>query len=160
MSAGRKVHSFSQDWCTPPKYEIAINKMFKGNLKLDPCSNSNAIIKATTKYMLPEKDGLNSSWNFKTIFPTHGPPVTDDASGFIQKYIDHRKAREGAIMDRLKSGDSSIPQMVRVIYADIDPKLHPAACHSVLGHIIHMVKEGRVNVDGKPDITGKYTVAA
>lgn len=98
--------------------------------------------------------------NFKTIFPTHGPPVTDDASGFIQKYIDHRKAREGAIMDRLKSGDSSIPQMVRVIYADIDPKLHPAACHSVLGHIIHMVKEGRVNVDGKPDITGKYTVAA
>ena len=97
--------------------------------------------------------------NFSTIYPTHGPPVTDNPTGFIQSYIDHRKAREEAILNRLKAGDSRIPVMVKTIYKDVDSRLHPAACHSVLGHMIHMVKDGRVNVDGKPDITGDYTLA-
>ena len=98
--------------------------------------------------------------NFKTIYPTHGPPVTDNPSSFIQAYIDHRKAREAAILNRLNSGDTKIPQMVKVIYADVDSRLHPAACHSVLGHMIHLVEEGRVRVNGLPDITGEYTLVA
>lgn len=98
--------------------------------------------------------------NFKTIFPTHGPPVTQDASGFIQSYIDHRKAREDAILDRLAQGDTKIPQMVKVIYADVDARLHPAACHSVLGHMIHLVEDGKVAVSGLPDISGEYSLTA
>ncbi len=95
--------------------------------------------------------------NFKTIWPTHGPPVTDDASGFIQAYIDHRKKREAAILDRLAAGDTNIPQMVRTIYADIDKKLHPAACHSVLGHMIHLVKLGVVESgDEAPGVQSDY----
>lgn len=93
---------------------------------------------------------------FSTIFPTHGPPVTDSPSNFIQSYIDHRKAREAAIVSRLEAGDSSIPEMVKTIYADVDKKLHPAACHSVLGHMIHLVKEGRVSVEGDASVAGSY----
>lgn len=96
--------------------------------------------------------------NFKTIFPTHGPPVTENPSGFIQSYIDHRKAREDAILDRLAKGDSKIPQMVKTIYADVDARLHPAACHSVLGHMIHLVEVGKVAVSGLPDISGEYSL--
>lgn len=95
---------------------------------------------------------------FKAIFPTHGPPVLDNPTEFIQAYIDHRKAREAAILSRLEAGDTRIPQMVKTIYAEIDTKLHPAACHSVLGHMIHLVEEGRVSVDGAPDITGEYSL--
>ena len=98
--------------------------------------------------------------NFKTIFPTHGPPVTEDPTGFIQSYIDHRKAREAAILERMAAGDTKIPQMVKVIYADVDPRLHPAACHSVLGHMIHLVEEGKVSVSGLRDISGDYTLIA
>ncbi|MAP93414.1 MAG: MBL fold metallo-hydrolase [Ponticaulis sp.] len=95
---------------------------------------------------------------FDIIFPTHGPPVTEAPSDFIQAYIDHRKARETAILDRMRSGDTSIPQMVKTIYAEVDPRLHPAACHSVLGHMIHLVERGAVSVSGPKDITGTYTL--
>jgi glyoxylase-like metal-dependent hydrolase (beta-lactamase superfamily II) len=94
---------------------------------------------------------------FDIIWPTHGPPVTDNPSGFIQAYIDHRRAREAAILERLAAGDETIPNMVKTIYAGVDKKLHPAACHSVLGHMIQLVKEGRVATpDNKPGVQSPY----
>ncbi len=96
--------------------------------------------------------------DFKTIYPTHGPPIEAAPSAFVQSYIDHRHKREAAIIERLKAGDRSIPQMVKTIYADVDSKLHPAACHSVLGHMIHLVKSGAVAVEGTPDVAGKYSM--
>lgn len=98
--------------------------------------------------------------DFSTIWPTHGPPVTDNPSGFIQAYIDHRRDRETAILARLKAGEETIPVMVRTIYASVDPKLHPAACHSVLGHMIQLVKEGRVATDAeRPGVQSVYRLA-
>jgi glyoxylase-like metal-dependent hydrolase (beta-lactamase superfamily II) len=92
---------------------------------------------------------------FSTIWPTHGPPVTNVAP-FIDAYIAHRKARENMILDRLKAGDTLIPDMVKVIYKDVDKRLHPAACHSVLAHIVHLVETGIVSADGPPALTTKY----
>ncbi|MEO0786057.1 MAG: MBL fold metallo-hydrolase [Pseudomonadota bacterium] len=98
---------------------------------------------------------------FATIWPTHGPPVTDDPSAFIQAYIDHRMARESAILERLKAGDETIPQMVETIYAAVDKKLHPAACHSVLGHMMQLVKDGRVTTtDATPGVKSPYRLPA
>lgn len=97
---------------------------------------------------------------FSTIWPTHGPPVTEDPSGFIQAYIDHRKAREAAILERLAAGDETIPEMVKTIYAAVDKKLHPAACHSVLGHMMQLVKDGRVTTpDAMPGVRSSYALA-
>jgi hypothetical protein len=50
--------------------------------------------------------------------------------------------------------------MVPVMYADVDPKLHPAACHSVLAHMIHLVKTGEVGCEGEPAIESLYTLRA
>lgn len=97
---------------------------------------------------------------FSKIVPTHGPPVTEDVTGFIQAYIDHRKKREAAILARLEAGDTRIPEMVRTIYADVDKSLHPAACHSVLGHMIHLVKDGRVKAEKGATIDGTYRTAS
>ncbi|MEL6259181.1 MAG: MBL fold metallo-hydrolase [Pseudomonadota bacterium] len=94
---------------------------------------------------------------FQTIWPTHGPPVTEDVTGFIQAYIDHRKKREAAILSRLEAGDRTIPDMVKTIYADVDKRLHPAACHSVLGHMIALVKDGVVaTTDETPGVQSPY----
>ena len=96
---------------------------------------------------------------FSIIWPTHGPPITEDASGFIQAYIDHRRAREAAIIARLEAGDETIPDMVKTIYAAVDKKLHPAACHSVLGHMIQLVADGRVTTpDEKAGVQSRYTL--
>jgi glyoxylase-like metal-dependent hydrolase (beta-lactamase superfamily II) len=95
---------------------------------------------------------------FSTIWPTHGPPVTN-VPPFLDAYIAHRKAREQMILDRLKAGETLIPEMVKVIYKDVDKRLHPAACHSVLAHIIHLVETGKVKADGPFDLATRYHAA-
>lgn len=93
-----------------------------------------------------------------TIWPTHGPPVREVAP-FLDAYIAHRRAREAAIMDRLRAGDTRIPEMVKTIYKDVDKRLHPAACHSVLAHVIHMVETGAVKAEGPMDLATEYSVS-
>jgi len=92
---------------------------------------------------------------FSTIWPTHGPPITK-VGPFMDAYIEHRKAREQAIIDRLRAGDTRIPDIVQVIYKDVDKRLHPAACHSVLAHMIHLAETGRVVADGSFVLATEY----
>ncbi len=80
--------------------------------------------------------------DYSTIWPTHGPPIRD-TKPFVEAYISHRRKREDAIIARLDAGDTTIPQMVKTIYKDVDKRLHPAACHSVLAHMIHLVETER-----------------
>jgi len=95
--------------------------------------------------------------DFDILWPTHGPPVREPKS-FIQAYIDHRHAREAQIMEQLQAGQNRIKDMVPVIYATVDKRLYPAACHSVLAHVIHMVEDGRVICDGEPHLDTDYHV--
>jgi glyoxylase-like metal-dependent hydrolase (beta-lactamase superfamily II) len=96
---------------------------------------------------------------FSTLWPTHGPPVTDVAP-FIDAYATHRRAREHSIVERLKAGDTLIPEMVKVIYKDVDKRLHAPAAHSVLAHVIQLVEEGRVIADGPLTLATHYRLAA
>ncbi len=74
MTAGRRVNTTSQSWCTPKKYVDSIRKFFGGVISLDPCSNEYSIVQAQTEYRLPDMDGLDESWNFTTIYvnPPYG----------------------------------------------------------------------------------------
>lgn len=92
---------------------------------------------------------------FSTLWPTHGPPVVEPQP-FLRAYIDHRLKRESQILEQLSLGTSRIRDMVPVLYADVDKKLHPAACHSVLAHLFHLVKTGRVACEGTPGIDSIY----
>lgn len=96
--------------------------------------------------------------SFDTLWPTHGPPIRD-VRPFIDAYLAHRLAREAQVLARLKAGDARIPDMVAVMYADVDKRLHPAACHSVLAHMIRLVKRGVVRSDGAPSVASEYRLA-
>lgn len=93
--------------------------------------------------------------HFDKIWPTHGPAI-DDVDAFVQAYIDHRHTREAQIMSCLQDGKSEIMDMVSCMYADIDKRLHPAAAHSVLAHLIYMCETGRVRCDGTTGLKGEY----
>ena len=95
---------------------------------------------------------------FATLWPTHGPPVRD-ANAFIDAYVAHRRAREEAIVARLKAGDTKIFDMVKVIYKDVDARLHPAAARSVLAHLIYLVEAGRVTADGPFELSTDFHAA-
>lgn len=93
--------------------------------------------------------------DFDILWPTHGPAVTEPRA-FIQAYIDHRMAREAQILEQIRAGRTRVRDMVAAMYADVDKRLHPAAAHSVLAHLIHMVETGRVTCDGAPDLETEY----
>ena len=76
-------------------------------------------------------------------FPTHGAPI-DDPKPYVKALLAHRHEREDQIMAELANGPATIEEMVPRMYADVDPKLYPAAARSVLAHLIHMVETGRV----------------
>ena len=92
---------------------------------------------------------------FDVLWPTHGPPVRE-AAPFLAAYRAHRLEREAQILDQLAQGRRRIPEMVGQIYAGVDPRLHPAAAHSVLAHLIKLVREGRVASDGPPGPLAAY----
>ena len=96
---------------------------------------------------------------FDILWPTHGNPVRGAAfvDEFITEYANHRRAREAAVIAQLQSGETSIPEMVKVMYADVDSRLHPAAAMSVLGHMIKLIREGvAISPDEKPTVRSHF----
>jgi glyoxylase-like metal-dependent hydrolase (beta-lactamase superfamily II) len=89
------------------------------------------------------------------LLPGHGPPV-DDAHTRIAELRRHRLAREAAILDRIRAGDTTIATMVASIYRDIDPGLHPAAARSVLAHLELLVRRGDVVAEGPARLDGRF----
>ncbi|MDH4386976.1 MAG: MBL fold metallo-hydrolase [Caulobacter sp.] len=96
--------------------------------------------------------------DFSTLWPTHGPPITS-VEPFVQAYIDHRRGRETQILGALGRGHSRIKAMVTELYKDVDSRLHPAAAHSVMAHVVQMVRDGRLLTDGEPGLDSDYRLA-
>jgi glyoxylase-like metal-dependent hydrolase (beta-lactamase superfamily II) len=93
--------------------------------------------------------------NFEVIRPTHGPEIRD-ANIFVQAYIDHRLAREAQVLAAVQSGHSKIMGIVTALYQHVDKRLHPAAAHSVLSHMIHLRETGDVHADGPDELGQSY----
>lgn len=84
----------------------------------------------------------------KIICPGHGP-IIQDASRTIQGYINHRNMRERQISELLQHGPRTAQGIVRVLYKDVDKKLHRAARGNVRQHLKKLEKEGSVKVEGE-----------
>lgn len=91
----------------------------------------------------------------RLFLPGHGGPVNDPAA-FMRGLRTHRRMREKAVLTRIKAGDRTIAEMVKVIYRSTDPRLHGAAALSVLAHIEDLIEKGLVETDGPPWLTGIY----
>ncbi|MBC2772837.1 MBL fold metallo-hydrolase [Rhizobium sp. AQ_MP] len=91
----------------------------------------------------------------RLYLPGHGGPVTEPQA-FVRALRTHRRLRERAVLERIRKGDRLIPDMVKVIYATTDPRLHGAAALSVLAHIEDLVEKGLIATDGPPRLSGEY----
>jgi glyoxylase-like metal-dependent hydrolase (beta-lactamase superfamily II) len=102
--------------------------------------------------------------NYDVLWPTHGPPVGAqfgrEVRPFVQAYIDHRLERERQILAQMRAGRRTIRDIVSVVYADVDGRLHPAACHSVLAHMIRFLRLGLVACEGEPCVDAAFTLTA
>ena len=91
----------------------------------------------------------------RLFLPGHGGPVIAPQA-FMRGLKAHRKMRERAILERLHQGDRTIPDMVRAIYRETDPRLHGAAGLSVLAHLEDLVARGAAATLDDLSIDGEY----
>jgi glyoxylase-like metal-dependent hydrolase (beta-lactamase superfamily II) len=96
--------------------------------------------------------------NFTTLWPTHGPPIRE-VTPFIDAYAEHRRERMDQILGALKAGPARIRDLVPTLYADVDPRLWPAAARSMLAAMIHLTREGTLTTDGAPGPDSEYRLA-
>ncbi|MEM8652451.1 MAG: MBL fold metallo-hydrolase [Pseudomonadota bacterium] len=89
-------------------------------------------------------------------FPGHGGRL-EKAPEFVRALRAHRKMRETAVLSRVRAGDKTIPDIVKVIYKDTDPRLHGAAGLSVFAHLEDLVHQSRVVCDGPPALNSEYS---
>jgi glyoxylase-like metal-dependent hydrolase (beta-lactamase superfamily II) len=85
--------------------------------------------------------------NPQRIFPGHGP-VRSDAAEWIDYYIAHRLGREREISAHLARAPLEIPELRRLIYPALDPRLEEAAELQLEAHLVHLEEQGRVAKDG------------
>lgn len=94
----------------------------------------------------------------RVYYPTHGAPVLRPHR-FVRAVRAHRRIRDGQILEQLKRGRTRISEIVPVMYADIDKRLHGAAALNVFAHLIRLVETGAVETDSPPSMGGHYRLA-
>ncbi len=87
----------------------------------------------------------------RTALPAHGTPI-DDPSALFERYIQHRGMRESKILHALAAaapdGDT-IDDIVSRAYDDTSQSVWAIARLSLAAHLVKLVREGRVRVDGE-----------
>jgi glyoxylase-like metal-dependent hydrolase (beta-lactamase superfamily II) len=107
-------------------------------------------------YMASTRKLAAQSWS--TLHSGHGAPVTDPAAR-LAFLLDHRMAREAAILAQLAHGPATIPTLTQTLYADTLPALHPAAQRNVLAHLLDLMAQARVTAHPAPGLSAQYSLA-
>ena len=81
------------------------------------------------------------------LYPAHGPAITNPKQ-LVRGMLGHRRQREAQILRLLGESSRAIPDMVKVMYKGLDPRLNGAAGRSVLAHLIDLRHRGRVASEG------------
>ena len=94
--------------------------------------------------------------NETVYLPGHGGRL-EKAPEFVRALKAHRKMRETAVLSRIRAGDETIPDIVKVIYKETDPRLHGAAGLSVFAHIEDLIEQGKIETEGPPSLDSRYS---
>ncbi|GGI02685.1 MBL fold metallo-hydrolase [Egicoccus halophilus] len=82
------------------------------------------------------------------LFPGHGPALSEDPTAVLRYYAEHRAFRRQQILEALAEAPTDPAGLVRRIYADVDPRLWPAAEASTRAALHLLADEGRIDLDG------------
>ncbi len=76
-------------------------------------------------------------------FSAHGPRIVN-LTARCQEYIQHRLQREYSVLNALQAGPLSESELLKAVYADLDPRVLPIARWSLDAHLEHLVEQGKV----------------
>ena len=99
----------------------------------------------------------------RTYWPTHGAPIRDPKP-WVRSLIEHRRLRARQVEACLRDGIDTIPKMVKRLYHDLPPPMHPAAARSVLSTMTLLVERGNAvcvdSASGSASLDARYALAA
>lgn len=84
----------------------------------------------------------------RRIHPAHGR-TRDDAVALIDEYIAHRLERERQVLAAIAAGATTIPEMRKRIYPELDPRLEKAAEIQIEAHLIKLREEGSLPMSSR-----------
>lgn len=82
------------------------------------------------------------------ILPAHGPVITNPEE-LLRGYIRHRLEREQQILDALRTGASTVEEIVACIYINLQESLRTMAADSVLAHLRKLEQEQQLIHNGE-----------
>lgn len=85
----------------------------------------------------------------EVFLPGHGGRLMQPQK-VVRAFTLHRRMREDAILDCIRKGQSTIPEIVATVYRGLDSRLLNAAALSVAAHVEHLVDRGLVLSVGPP----------
>jgi glyoxylase-like metal-dependent hydrolase (beta-lactamase superfamily II) len=91
--------------------------------------------------------------------PGHGGPV-ERPGAFVRALRTHRRMREASILDLVRTGERTIPEIVADLYRSTDPKLHGAAGLSVFAHLEDLAEKGQVVARDGLTLSGRYAATS
>ena len=80
---------------------------------------------------------LSSEVSVDAVLPGHGPVLVDPVE-VIEGYLAHRRERLDQVAAVLAGGAATAGEVVRIVYADVDPVLWPAAELSVRAQLDYL----------------------
>ena len=83
------------------------------------------------------------------IAPGHGE-LLDEPRAAIDWLIEHRLEREASVAAALSRHSAvTLAELVKIVYAEVDARLHPVAERSLLAHLLKLRGERRADVNGE-----------
>ena len=136
-------------------YLVEEKALFTGDVIL---GGSTTVIPSDDGDLLDYLDSLRRllELDLRRIYPAHGP-VIEDGPAKIREYIEHRLLRERQILEALGDRVETIPEIVKRIYVDVAPALHPVAALSVESHLKKLAREGRAHEEKQRDRPSRWT---
>ena len=89
---------------------------------------------------LDQMRALAGGTGLRLLLPGHGPMLTDPI-GALDYYIAHRAERLDQVRAALATGARTPPEVVAVVYADVDRGLWPAAENSVKAQLAYLAAQ-------------------
>jgi glyoxylase-like metal-dependent hydrolase (beta-lactamase superfamily II)/8-oxo-dGTP pyrophosphatase MutT (NUDIX family) len=82
----------------------------------------------------------------RMLYPAHGPP-TSQVRPALEHYLAHRYERVRKTLAALDARPRAIEDLVRVVYADVEPATHGLASRNLLASLLALEREGRAERD-------------
>lgn len=151
-AAGVRLHAFLTPGHTADHlcFHLAQERaLFPGDMVMAWSTSIIAPPEGDLRHYLASLERLLAIPDLAVLYPAHGVAI-DRPYDRMNELLRHRHQRTQQALDALAAGPSRLDAMVRRIYADVDPRLHPAAAQSLLAHLIALEADGRVEREGHP----------